>query len=506
MDSIIVITQNVKLDSLSRIKELLMPSGEKMILSTQFLFENEREKIDKILGFACIYKTFADILTDNEREACDKDAFCPKKQGQDVFAYYEDIKILKNKRLIEKLLLEYSFETKIIVADDLGISIDEWLVQGFKFVQCEYYHTPVFLTRVYQNRIRKIITENLKKILRKLFHCILLVKKSMKRQIFVAYKDGVKYLFYGSLNRISYRIDLEFKPAGRFENIKYLLNNWGLIMNDNTIRLSSFHEGYHIMKDSARLNVKLVQDGYLPSNYSSNYLYFYGHNTEFYTWDNIGCNTFKYHHLPYKIMPVRKKLYIPTPNFPQKVKKVLCVASGSGDWTAVKNRSDDDMMVWAFGRLAKALPQVEFIYRCHPVWIHPLHSGVNSINRVAEYISWLKLPNLRISCNIPNANDGGKFTLSYKRSSFEEDLKDVDIVFGEHSIAMLDAAFKNILFSSCNMTGHRNYFEDITKLGFPHCESVEEMIELINSLNSVEFHNSYNLAIKNYNEMTDIEV
>ena len=50
--------------------------------------------------------------------------------------------------------------------------------------------------------------------------------------------------------------------------------------------------------------------------------------------------------------------------------------------------------------------------------------------------------------------------LSYKRSSFEDDLKDVDLVFGEHSVSMLDAGFKNVLFASCNVTGHRNFWED----------------------------------------------
>ena len=103
------------------------------------------------------------------------------------------------------------------------------------------------------------------------------------------------------------------------------------------------------------------------------------------------------------------------------------------------------------------------------------------------------------------ANQNGEFVLSYKRSSFEEDLQNVDIVLGEHSVAMLDAGFKNILFASCNMTGHRNYFEDITKLGFPHCESVDEIANLLRNITSPEFKASYEQAIKNYNEMTDKE-
>lgn len=498
MDNIVVISQNVKLSSLDRLVPILHEETEITFVSTQFLFENERELIDNIFNVKCNYLTFSDLLSDKEREDCDKDAFCPQKQGQDVSVYYEDIKRLKNERIVDNLLKRGACKNKIIVCDDLGIDKPVWIENGFVPVLCEYYHVPVVKET---NRFMKLIKGVVKFFL-------LPLRKMMSdfsTPISVAYKDGVKYLFYGSLNRISYRIDLVFEKASKIENIKYILNNWGIVWKNNTIRLSSFHEGYHRINDKKELNVKLIQDGYLPPNYSSKYLYFYGKYTEFYAWDKIGCNTFIYHHLPYKIMPIRKKLYLPMPVFPQKIKKVLCVASGAGDWTAIKNRSDEDRMIWVFGQVARQLPDVEFVYRCHPVWIHPMHQGVNSINRAAEYISWLNLPNFKQSGHIPSAMQDGKFCLSYKRSSFEEDLDGVDIVFGEHSIAMIDAAFKSKLFCSCNVTGHRNYFEDITKLGFPHCESVDEIVGLIGSVGVPAFKESYSNAVSNYNQMTDLE-
>lgn len=498
MDNIVLISQNVKLPSLVRLTPILNGESEITFLSTQFLFENERELIDKIFGINCKYFTFADLLTDKEREECDKDAFNPDKQGNDVFAYYEDIKILKNQRIIDNLIKGREFKNKIIVCDDLGIYAPAWVEKGFVRVDCEYYHIPLV-------KSTNIVLSGIKKIAKFFILPLLRIKSDLRTQISVAYKDGVRYLFYGSLNRIGYRINLDFKKAGKIENIKFILNNRGIVWKNNTVRLSSFHEGYHRINDKKELNVKLIQDGYLPPNYSSNYLYFYGRHTEFYAWDKIGCNTFIYHHLPHRIMPIRKNYYIPNPIYPKKVRKILCVASGAGDWTAIKNRSDEDMMIWAFGKIAKLNPDIEIIYRCHPVWIHPLHQGVNSINRAAEYISWLNLPNFKLSGHIPNAVQDGKFCLSYKRSSFEEDLENVDIVFGEHSIAMIDAAFKGILFSSCNVTGHRNFWEDITKLGFPHCESVEEIQSLIKKIGSDEFKMEFDKAVYNYNQMTDEE-
>ena len=50
MDNVVLISQNVKLPSLDRIKPILDSETEVTILSTQFLFENERELIDNIFG------------------------------------------------------------------------------------------------------------------------------------------------------------------------------------------------------------------------------------------------------------------------------------------------------------------------------------------------------------------------------------------------------------------------------------------------------------------------
>ena len=68
MENIIVLTQNVKLPSLSRLTDIVKPGSETMILSTQFIFENEAEQIDGIFQTKCVYKNFADILTDADVE------------------------------------------------------------------------------------------------------------------------------------------------------------------------------------------------------------------------------------------------------------------------------------------------------------------------------------------------------------------------------------------------------------------------------------------------------
>lgn len=504
VENIIVISQNVKLESLSKLKEYITPNTETLIISTQLIFENEAELIDSILECRCEYLNFSDLMTDVEFEACDVEAYNPAQQLDYVWGYYDDIRRLKNKRIIQKVNAKYQARNKIIVCDDLGLFKEEWINNGFQYVECDYYHKQVKSTPYVEPRWRTILLLPKRKIYNPIRNRIKEIIAFLHNDLSVAYDGHQKYHFWGSLNRIGYRLDLQFESASKWEHFRTLVDCW-INTQPQTINLSTLHEWKGFLPDRKNLNLKLIQDGYLPPNYSSKYLKFYGKYTEFYCWDKIGQKTFIYHHLPNRIIPFRHKLYLPNPSFPATIKKVLCVASGAGDWTAIKNRSDEDKMIHVFGRIAALFPDIQFIYRCHPVWIHPLHQGVNSINRAAEYITYLNLPNFSISSNIPCANSDGKFVLSFKRSSFEEDLKDVDIVFGEHSISMIDAALKGILFASVNVTGHRDFFESITQLGFPHCESEEEIAHLIQNIHSQSFRDGYLRSIDNYNKMTDEE-
>lgn len=498
MDNIVVISQNVKLNSLSLLREYIKPKSNTLVFSTQLIFENEAKEIEVQLEGKCVFKNFSDFMSDKDFERCDVEAF--QGNAEKLDSYYQRIKRIKNESVVSRITEQYPCDNRIIVCDDLGLDEEVWIKAGYRKAECEYYH--------YKNNVKQ---SAVKKAILWLKVTLMPYKVMLTMPRYEADYNGVKHIFYGSMNRIGYRLNLTFSKCSNWRAVKdlftiYSKKIFGLPRISNIVRMSTLHEmGINMFPDKEGMNLKLIQDGYLPPNYTSKYLRFFGNNIEFYTWDVEGGRTFEYHALPHRIIPFRNKLHLPQPTYPIKVKKVLCVASGAGDWTAVKNRSDEDQMVEAFGKVAAMFPDIEFIYRCHPVWIHPLHQGVNSIKRAAEYIHWLNLPNLKISGNIPNAVEDGKFRLSYKRSSFEEDLKDVDIVFGEHSISMIDAAFKNILFCSVNVTGRRDFFEGITAMGFPHCESIGEIVALLDNLLSESFKSDYEKAICNYNQMTDKE-
>lgn len=495
MYSIIVFSQNLKLESFRKISLREKKENKIIFLTTHFLFENERKYLTELF-FDVEFYTFADFLTDEEMEECDVSSFSSREMEYQT--YLATLKKKKNAIVADKILEKYPDSNKLILSDDLGISIDIWRKRGFRYFKGEYYYDLNFKEKV------GIVLENFG-FLRHIYDAIRQnTKKSGNynpEEVSVATYNGHKYVFIGKLNRIAYRLGINFTQS-EFECNK--LNNGKYETKDTCTYMTTWHEhGKCKIPDEDCYEVRWAQDGYLPPNYTHKDFCFRPDNVVYYCWDILGTQLFKNQGLPYEMIPFRKKLFLPEPIFPQKIENILIVASGSGDWTALKNRSDDDIMVDAFVKMAKRFPNIHFTYRCHPTWIHPLNVGVNSVNRVHKYFESMHLPNLTLSNNMPIANLEGNFQYSFSRSSLEEDLKKADFVFGEHSISMIDAAFKGIPFCSVNLTKRRNFFIGINKLGFPTVSSHDEIAKIIEEANSVAFKKIYLKAIENYNRMTD---
>jgi len=321
-------------------------------------------------------------------------------------------------------------------------------------------------------------------------------------EVYVSYDGDFKYVFIGKMSRIQYRTNLDWKKSdAEYKKLK----THKIETSDKCQYLSTLHESFKCaIPDNKKYDVRYIQDGYLPPNYPSKYLKYHPNNVQYYAWDKLGEEEFVNHEEPVSIMPFRRKLLLPIPQFPKTIKNILVATSGPGDWTAIKNRSDEDIMFMAFIEIARRRPDINIVYRYHPTWTHPEHNGVYSIKRLEDYINYSGLKNIRISSNIP-LSSADVPTLSFMRSSFEEDLAQADIVFGEHSVSMIDAGLKNIPFASVNLSGRRDLFDGITRLGFPHCESIEEILNILDSFTDQAFHKKFCEAVTRYNEMTEQE-
>ena len=499
MVTIILFSQHLKIVSLPGCLENKHIKGRVVFLTPHFLFENERELLLNSFPGAEFF-CFADFLTDDEMAKCDEEAFVDLSMA--VEYYLQRIKRIKNERIYAKIQQAYPKHKGYLLSKDLGIDDEVWSKHGFETINGEYYYRYRKSSGLKSN-----IRDRLKKYgwLKKAYHVLKQQPIKKVEDVYCTHYKGKKYIFIGRMNRIDYRLNISFE-ASEEERDKF---NRGEYEDKETCQyLTTWHEHWKCdVPDDPHYDVRWIQDGYLPPNYTDYGYNFIPDNVKYYAWDVLGTKLFHNRNLPVELIPFCKKLYLPQPCFPKEVKNILIVASGSGDWTALKNRSDDDLLVYAFAQMAKKFPDIDFVYRCHPTWIHPNNVGVHAIDRVQEYFSWLNLPNLHVSSHIPlqDATDGD-FKLTFSRSSLEDDLKKADFVFGEHSISMIDAAFKQIPFCSVNMTNRRNFFIGITELGFPSASSHDEIANIIESASTPEFGEQYLKAVEAYNKMTDEEI
>lgn len=493
MEKLFLFSQNLKLESIEKLNKYWTKNDDIILLTTHHLFENEIEYLRKIF-VSFKYLTFSMFLSDSEQENIDTEADNPS--ANNALEYYNQVRLIKNQWIAKKVCNEYKNADKYLLSNDLGIEPSVWIKAGFKQLSGDYYYDWSKIKSL-KSKIKKRLKKNtfIQSLYKRLFR-----KKTSpyKNDVYSACFNGKKYIFVGRMSRVAYRINLEFKQnLVEKENLdKRVFHN-----KNECQYLSSIHERSKcIVPDSPEYEVRYIQDGYLPPNYSGLDLKYIPNNVKYYVWDEMGKRQFDNHKIPASIMPFRKKLYLPTPNFPKQVKTVLVATSGSGDWTAQKNRSDDDLMVMAFVEVARRLPNINIVYRAHPTWVYPEHVGVNSINRVDEYFKYTKLNNIRISTNIPNMK-----VLSFPRSSLEEDLEHTDIVFGEHSESMIDAGFKGIPFASVNLTTRRDFACGLTEMGFANCKTVEEICEFIEKISNKNYQEEYLKAVHNYNKMTDMD-
>jgi hypothetical protein len=144
------------------------------------------------------------------------------------------------------------------------------------------------------------------------------------------------------------------------------------------------------------------------------------------------------------------------------IKRVLLALNHAGDWTALINRSDTDVLVQAFCNVARHFPALVFIVRPHPTMAHPAHEGVGSLKRIQDHVKALALSNLFVSS-----------------VSLEEDLETTDVVMSEYSQVLIDAFRAGKLGLIVNLTGRRSFMTDFEACGFAAVDSERALVEWI---------------------------
>lgn len=511
-------------NALNRLVDTSIPV---VLLTSHKLLPLEREDLKNSTSLTLEFSSFYEFIDQKEMEWCDAEAdrLILEKYGDRIChigEFYGLIKKLKNQVISKNIRESWDVKQGFVLDDETGVDADEWIKAGFDGSLVE---TPVAQKR--ELRWRGLWRG---------------LKTPVSVQILSTPEKS--FYFFGKAGRIEQYLDmdrLQFRPAGNIEchllvlmfNLVPLTENHSrsfLILNRLVLFvlrwafriiapgkkalpiLSPNHEDDdHFGALAAWLGVEMfyLQDGYLPKYYPSAYLRYRRCVSKFYVWDKPSAELLESHHLGVEIWTgFSSQKLKPVQECAVPVSTVVMLTSGAGDWTAIKSRSDEDSAFEAFIEVARALPDVRVIYRPHPLWMHKDHQGIDSIARLVRYAEKLKLPNFEVSSGaLKEGRDFlKKYNLSVKPTTIKNEIEEADVIFGDHSQALVRAMQDGKAAASVSLANRKELFCNYTDLGFPCLRSAEEIVKFIKGLSEgTDVARRINLAVEVYNKLNGWE-
>ncbi len=505
-----------------RLGKELTASGRSRIcvLTPHHLFPDERRRLAGMGVAECEFRTFHDLLDVADMEHCDEKAdrlvvaAHGGRSGRDdlVGIYYATLTRLKNQLALKKLQAVFEVEGGAVLCGDLGIVPEVWQQSGL--ADCSPSVTRP--RRSLWTKISGLFSSPMP------FHFLnwrgerwllagrpaRVVQYLDKGAVTLAPLSRPTVLWF-NLQLIIWR---SLPPGSRVRRAVWRMLNlpWRGANRQVAQLAATVHEHSSVLAGLAgALDLAYVnlQDSFLPGYYPSRYLLYRPQVCRYYVWDRFSQNIFNRHGLQSIHWEAYQSWALPpiSREAGQPVRRIVYLASGAGDWTALKNRSDEDLALALLIEVAKRRPDISIYYRPHPLWLHPEHQGLNSIQRVIASLEAIALPNLMVSQGA--RKDGRNFTLSGNlsavSSSVDEDIAWADLVLGEHSQTMLVAARRGKLIAGINVSRHPPYFGDYARIGFPLITSAEELLALLDRIGDpvagADFSGAYNAAIVCHN-------
>ncbi len=497
-----------------RLREVLRAEQEDETIcavTPNFLFPSERERMARENPRVQVFRTFHDLLEREDMEFCDAEAdrrVLSRGEGREgrVEEYYGEIMQLKNQRAARRLAEEFEVRGGVLLSGDLGIAPDVWLELGLLDRRVpaaaaeeasvgaklrRWLSNPVRFHVLEWNEERWLLVGRPERVAQYLDRTVIKLRELGRGWTWwfnVQMKLVLKLRLPSSVVRPILRV-VNAPWAMRHRSLRYV----AATVHEDNVAVARLAEGLGF--DYVNL-----QDSFLPSYYPSRYLLYRPAVRLFFVWDNFSRGLFERHGLESARWEAFKAWTLPTiGRAPTPVRRILYLSSGAGDWTALKNRSDEDLALALLAEVARVRPEMEIRYRPHPLWLHPEHQGMNSIERAVELVEEMGLPNLFVSQGA--RKDGRSFSLSGNlssvSSSMEEDVDWAELVIGEHSQTILVGAQRGKLVVGLNVSKHPAYFGDYARIGFPLVSAAGELLSVIEQLSRAE---TAELLLDKYNE------
>ncbi|TAF33449.1 MAG: hypothetical protein EAZ57_05810 [Cytophagales bacterium] len=463
------------LDLVSNAKE-----AKFLIISTHFLFEHETDFLQNACPANLEFSFMACWFSDEEATQIDQQAVqstAKRVKNNTAHPNYmyilsEEMLFFKHKTLWKKLQKEqYEFKTIYYQADattiyNLGISIEFWkqipqakTLKNFKLDYENRTTAPQKLWSGLQTKIAVLGTLTVTVVEdTDFFYVFLMLPRRLKWTADIkisTLKVSVwKHLVWSLKNnklakvykRIFDKIAQDLTQGSRKE-ARAAVN-----MHDfGASRYSELRNDIYIFNDAFR---------------STNYFEYVARGLPFGTIvvrDMYDDSYWRKYHIPC-LKPTsflqKNFMQVRQGNF-EGIRTVVLLLQHAGDWSATINRSDTDILLLSFVKLAATCPQQTFIIRLHPTMQHPLHEGQDAVGRVEELVRQSGLPNLAVSL-----------------LSLEQDLARGDFFISEYSLTLIDALQRNKVGLMVNLTNRRSFMVDYEALGFVYAHGIGAFFEM----------------------------
>jgi hypothetical protein len=430
-----------------------------VIISTDAFYDNEKNDFQLIYKHIEFY-TFVDFLSDKEFESIDYEVINKCKKWVDSGSYYTEYvrlqKYVKLCKIYNKLIKQYQNPRFFYHTFDLGISREFILEKHISNLGEAEVETK---SRWNLARLKRILNFR---------SPAAAVMEDWVHKVDLFFFEDKYYLILNGLKRLrSLKGELIYQGYINLKN--YKSDILALIPNvdvENLVVCVEIHQYSHSFS-KIFTDLVLLIDSYQPPNYTRSYFEMYSSSCSY------GClskmdelffesNSLKIDRTCQFLESSLRLERLPEMNLVKsEISTVVLLLQCTSEWTALINRSDVNSLVNVFIKLAGVNPNIDFIIRPHPLMTIPQHDGVNSVDRIINYINFMNLKNITVSDR-----------------SLEDDITRANLFIAEYSTTLFDAMIAGKIWISCNVTGRRNYFEPFSSLGFLHAESYSELESL----------------------------
>lgn len=432
MISLFVINQAVPFDLLVA-KMAAAQSDYLLVVTSHLVFPNEKQNLRSKVSKDITFRPMDSFFSEDDERAIEGQCL---DQCGGSFPVFTDLFLHMRNEMVFNSVSEKHTIREIFYATGLGISDAVWKSNG-----------STALTVSSQSRSAKKKLSDRARLLWSRINSLALIKW-----------QGRSIAFHGQTARIKERLasDVELIEPG------VLRKSWIAL----TLLLGLRKEicvPLHQYAAFGNACVLIMQDGHLPSNYTKGLLLLYRESDV-----AVPSNPFAEKWYQTFDRKIQRLAFFRDPQFavpvtPPHIRRVLVALNHAGDWTPMIHRSDTDRFALAALELAEAHPEIQFSLRPHPGMATVEHEGVNSFERLRNFVE---------------RSEPDNFTFSY--ADLDEELASCDVVISEYSQVLIDAWTKGLLGVSLNITHRESYLADYEDLGMPHAKSIEELAALLN--------------------------